>query len=183
MSQNPIAATPTAVYTPGAFVWHELQSKDVAKSAAFYTALLGWTVKAVDMGTMTYHLLPIGDKQIGGMLPVQAASMPSFWTGDVPVPDVDWAAATATAAGGQIAAGPLGIPNVSRFAISIDPQGAVIALFKSAHGDPATGRPEVGEFCWNNLDTTDVAAGDFGTFSVIQDPTGAVISLFQGNEG
>ena len=253
MSQNATAGTPTAVYTPGAFVWHELQTKDTAKAETFYTALFGWTIKAVDMGNMMYHLIHLGDKQIGGMMTVQDEKLPSFWTGYVSVPDVDQAAASATAAGGQIVAGPMDIPNVGRFAISVDSLGAVVALFKSVHGDPLTDRPESGEFCWDHLNTTDAAAstayyekvvgwqkaegdvfkygdlmeasfgaapegvppswvthivipdlaaatqkaaglgatilmsdvpaGEFGRFSVIQDPTGGVFALFQGNEG
>jgi predicted enzyme related to lactoylglutathione lyase len=161
MSQNATAGTPTAVYTPGAFVWHELQTKDVAKATQFYTDLLGWTVKSADMGGgRIYHLIHVGDKQIGGMCLPQSEGTPSFWAGYVSVTDVDKAAATAKAAGGQIVAGPMDVPTVGRMAVSIDPQGAVVNLFKSVHGDPDTsGMPAVGEFCWDSLNTTDVAGG------------------------
>jgi predicted enzyme related to lactoylglutathione lyase len=159
-NQAAAGTTATCTYTPGAFVWHELQTKDVAKAATFYTELLGWTVKAVEMGGgMTYHLIHVGEKQIGGMWQSDAVPPLSYWGGYVSVPDVDKAAATAAAEGGRIVAGPADIPNVGRFAACIDPQGAALSLFKSSHGDPdTTGAPAPGEFCWDNLGTTDVAA-------------------------
>lgn len=159
MSEVATAATPTAVYTPGAFVWHELQTKDVAKAATFYETLLGWTIKPVEMaGGMTYHLVYVGDKQIGGIFDAMADGVPTAWTGYVSVPDVDAAADRAKAAGGQVVAGPADIPNVGRFALAVDPQGAAISLFKSAHHDPDTAAPAYGEFCWDHLNATDANA-------------------------
>ena len=60
------------------------------------------------------------------------------------------------AKGGQVFMEPTDIPKVGRFAVVADPTGGVTAPFKGATGDQAVARPEVGEFCWETLNTTDV---------------------------
>ena len=55
--------------------------------------------------------------------------------------------------------GPMDIPNVGRFVMITDPQGATVALFKDHKGDaPLAGPPPVGTFCWESLNTTDKSA-------------------------
>ena len=163
MSETHTLAATTAeicVHTPGVFVWHELATKDPVKAQKFYGDLLGWTIKTVEMPGMEYHLIHVGDKQIGGMREEQNDAIPPHWLSYVSVPDVDAAAATAKTAGGQVMAGPMDIPNIGRFAVVIDPQGAAVALYKDAKGDPdTTGEPALGEFVWDQLNTTDIAAG------------------------
>jgi predicted enzyme related to lactoylglutathione lyase len=50
---------------------------------------------------------------------------------------------------------PSDVPGVGRRARIADPQGAELALFKSATGDPADAPPTPGPwFCWNELHTS-----------------------------
>jgi predicted enzyme related to lactoylglutathione lyase len=151
-------ATVTGTHTPGAFVWHELRTKDVAQAKAFYTGLFGWTYQqAKSLPGVEYHLIQLGDKQIGGVFNATGHEMPSHWGGLISVPDVDQAAEATTAAGGEICAPPQDIPGVGRFVMIFDPQGVSVGLYKTLHGDPDTSKPLEGEFCWDQLNTTDMA--------------------------
>ena len=80
----------------------------------------------------------------------------------VEVEDVDATAKKAVKLGGKIIVEPKAIPNVGRFAVLQDPQGAAIAIHHSDQGMAPNGEPEVGQFSWNELATTDhKAAFDF----------------------
>src|SRR5687768_3519165 len=94
------------VWHPGRFVWHELFTPDVAKSKQFYQGLFGWTVDELPMGPMKYNMLKIGDRGIGGLMPLSMlgrAGVPPFWLGYVSVPSVDEAAKAAGSNGGLVA--------------------------------------------------------------------------------
>lgn len=154
--------TATITYTLGRFVWHELYTKDVEASKKFYGGLFGWTTEDVPMGPdWSYTIWKRGDKQVGGMmdianLPGGGEHVPPHWASYVSVADVDQAAERATALGGKVQGSCMDIPNVGRFAVLEDPQGAYIYLFRSATGDPADGMPENWEFVWETLMTSDV---------------------------
>lgn len=147
-------STPT--WHPGRFVWREMMTPDLDKTTAFYTELFGWTTRDVDMGPMgVYRLFSAGETQIAGS--VQMPNGPYGWMQYVSVPDVDATAASFAANGGAVVRPADDIPNIGRFAICTDPQGAGICLFKDLSGDKPPGRPNVGEFCWESLATTDKA--------------------------
>src|SRR6202021_2319766 len=116
------------------FVWYELMSSDVAAAKAFYANVVGWSTQDMAMPGMTYTLLQIGDTQVGGMmtLPKEAsdAGMKPCWTSYIAVEDVDAALPTLKAWAGRVCGAPAAIPNVGRFAVVADPQGAGFNLFK-----------------------------------------------------
>lgn len=147
-----------ADFTTGHFVWRELMTTDVEAAKRFYGELFGWRFEVSKMPGMDYTLVYAGDRQIAGMM-ARPKDMPAppHWLSYVSVADVDAAVATATAKGGQVHMPPTDIPNVGRFAVVADPTGGVTAAFRSAHGDQPTGEPKKGEFCWETLNTTDVA--------------------------
>jgi predicted enzyme related to lactoylglutathione lyase len=80
------------------------------------------------------------------------------WIAHVQVEDVDATAARAKALGGRIFKEPTDIPTVGRFAVIADPQGAAIAIFTPAAEMTPHDVTKEGEFCWNELVTTDAAA-------------------------
>ena len=149
-------STPT--WRPGTVVWRELMTADLAKSTAFYTALFGWTTNDVDMGPAgIYRMLVANGVAVAGAFAMKG--VPPMWTQYVSVDDVDKTAAAITAAGGKVVRAPADIPNVGRFAMCVDPQGAAFCPFKSIEGDmPPTATPGLGTFCWDSLATTDQAA-------------------------
>lgn len=112
---------------PGTFCWNELQARDVDAARKFYSALFGWRMKE----SPEYTELAAGDQAIGGILPSQAPpEVPSHWMPYFAVEDCDASAAKAQSLGGAIYVPPTDVPNVGRFAVVADPQGAVFAIIR-----------------------------------------------------
>lgn len=112
----------------GAFSWCELMTTDVDAAKAFYTKLFGWEMEDMQMPGMTYTVVKAGGKGIGGIMPIpeNAQGMAPMWGAYVTVTDVDSTARTAEQLGGKILMPPTDIPNVGRFCVIQDPQGALI---------------------------------------------------------
>jgi len=115
--------------TVGAVSWTELSTPDPAAAQAFYGALFGWRFEPMAMPDGQYHVIKLGaEDAIGGIMatPPEAKGMPPMWGSYVTVADCDATAAKCTALGGKVCVGPMDIPNVGRFAMLQDPQGATI---------------------------------------------------------
>ena len=114
----------------GAFSWCELMTTNPGAAKEFYSKLFGWTTEDMSMVPgMTYTVVKAGGSAIGGIMsmPPQAQDMPPHWGSYVTVDDVDATARTAAQFGGKMLMGPQDIPNVGRFCVIQDPQGAVIS--------------------------------------------------------
>lgn len=146
----------------GKFVWHDLMTTDLEKAVAYYTDLFGWTINEVEMeGFGKYKMIHAAGEDHGGIVPLDAAAgHPSHWICYVTVDDVDAAAAKAVELGGQNPVPAMDIPNVGRFAVIIDPQGAMISPYKPTEwrgeGYEGPGRP--GTFVWHELLAVDPEA-------------------------
>src|SRR6185503_14115152 len=70
----------------------------------------------------------------------------------------DAAVTRAKALGGRALVEPMDIPNVGRFAVLADPQGAAFAVFKSSGEDSGAPEDAPGQFSWAELNTTDYQA-------------------------
>lgn len=116
--------------THGAFSWSELMTSDPGAAVEFYGKLFGWNVEAMDMPDGKYHVVKAGETAVGGIMapPKDAGPMPPCWGCYVTVDDVDRTAKDAVAFGGKLLAGPMDIPQVGRFAVIQDPQGAVLSI-------------------------------------------------------
>jgi predicted enzyme related to lactoylglutathione lyase len=76
-----------------------------------------------------------GQQAGAGMLKMpdnMPAGVPSYWMPYFQVADCDASTAKTKELGGGLMVGPNDIPNVGRFAILQDPQGAMFAVFKFA---------------------------------------------------
>jgi|HubBroStandDraft_6_1064221.scaffolds.fasta_scaffold301795_1 predicted enzyme related to lactoylglutathione lyase len=147
--------------TTGRFVWHELHTNDRAKGVKFYGTLMGWEIKDVAMGPgEPYGLCMLGGKDHAGIMKSMApANVPPHWLPYIAVDNVDAAAAKVKDLGGKIMGPPMDIPDVGRFAVVADPQGATFAVYtdsKPYREEPE--RPPVGAFCWEELMSSDPAA-------------------------
>jgi uncharacterized protein len=169
----------------GTFIWHENNSTDPSKAKSFYTELLGWDTEAWP-GEMEYTIIKVGDKGHGGLSAVQGGA-PSHWMGNVFVEDVDEVARRTEAAGGKILYGPDDIPEVGRFALISDPQGATVSAFAPRpQGDGGLGE---GVFVWDELHTSDPAAAKSFYGEVIgwtardEDMGGFTYTIFQNRSG
>lgn len=116
----------------GSLGWNELATPDPDGAKAFYTGLFGWTADTQDMGTMHYTVFSGTEGMVGGMyqLTEQMQGMPPSWLPYFSVDDADAAAEKARALGAQVHVQPSDIPNVGRFSLLQDPQGAMFYVIK-----------------------------------------------------
>jgi Predicted enzyme related to lactoylglutathione lyase len=112
----------------GAFSWCELLTTDVAEAKRFYSKLFGWTLESAPMPGMEYTLVKYGGEQMGGIMtmPPGCEGMPPSWGIYVTVADVDATAKLTVEMGGKVLVPPQDIPQVGRFCVLQDPQGATI---------------------------------------------------------
>ena len=113
----------------GGFSWSELITKDVKAAKEFYTKLFGWETEDMSMPEgMTYTVIKVGGKGIGGIMktPKEAKNLPPMWVTYVTVDDVNQIVKDAKKLGAKVHVEPRDIPDVGRFAVLIDPQGAAI---------------------------------------------------------
>jgi len=116
----------------GAMCWDELMTPDTEAAGRFYKATLGWASEAVDMGGgSSYTIFKAGDKQVGGMMarPPRLKDVPPHWATYFAVASVDDSAKKVTTLGGKVFQPPTDIPNIGRFSVCQDAQGAVFSLF------------------------------------------------------
>lgn len=110
----------------GAFSWFELMTNNVESAKKFYSELLGWTMQDMPMENMTYTVAKVDSEDVGGIMPMppDSAEMPPTWGIYITVDDVDATASKAKELGGKIFIEPRDIPDVGRFCVIQDPQGA-----------------------------------------------------------
>jgi uncharacterized protein len=117
------------VNEPGAFIWDELLTSDLAKSKAFYSETFGWGFGGSD----EYAEAQVAGRTIAGVMPRRPdmpADVPDTWLVYFGSPDVDSDVEKATGMGANVVVGPTDIPEMGRFAVLTDPQGAAFAIFK-----------------------------------------------------
>jgi predicted enzyme related to lactoylglutathione lyase len=116
----------------GVFVWDELSSPDVEGSKRFYTEVFGWTAEDQDMGGgVTYTIFGKGETQVAGLMKqmAQAAGQPAEWHPYMGVDDVDATAQKAVGLGATELVPGTDIPGMGRFAMLLDPNGAMFGIF------------------------------------------------------
>ena len=142
------------------FVWHDLNTKDLAASQRFYGEIFNWRFDASDNGP--YVHITAGKDMIGGMRQMSANEpQPPSWLGYIGVDDVAAAVQKITASGGKVFMPATTMPNVGTFAVTADPSGGVFSPWKSARpGEDVEpeGPPALFTFAWDELVTTDPAA-------------------------
>jgi hypothetical protein len=134
-------------YQHGRFTWFECYSNDVVGSRVFYSELFGWIIEPMQLDDgSSYELIRNGSTGIGGLMPLMTERGPHpFWLSYLSVANVDQTAARVVSNGGATLREGFDIPGTGRIAIVADPQGAVLALFKGATGDP---QPAEGPGSW-----------------------------------
>ena len=148
-----------------AFFWYELMTEDVEASLAFYEAVVGWTSSPFANPTMTdpYVVLNAGESGVAGMMKtpqeVSAMGVHTAWRGYVHSEDTDATVERVRAAGGRVFREPGEIPQIGRFAVVSDPQGAVFLVMKPYGPDQPTPAPMTpGRIGWRELYTSDLDA-------------------------
>ena len=120
------------VNEPGALIWNELMTRDTVAANDFYTALFDWTSEASQIGSHLYTMFSNDGRPNGGMLKIEEnmGQVPPNWMPYFAVADIDASAALAVELGGNTIVPPTDIPEVGRFSVVADPQGAVFGIIK-----------------------------------------------------
>ena len=119
--------------TPGNWAWNELYTENPEKSVAFYQAIGGFDHEAMEMpGMGTYHQLKSDGKGRAGVLKSPMPGVPQSWLPYVQVASADQTVEKAKKLGASVMVPATDIPNVGRFAIFTDPQGAAIGILQPA---------------------------------------------------
>lgn len=112
----------------GLWLWNELHVPDPGAAVDFYGRVLGYQHRVFGPGgDEPYVILSRDGVDRGGVTSAGCREGPSHWLPYVHVKDVDRAAARARNAGGQVRMVE-DIPGVGRFAVIVEPAGAVLAL-------------------------------------------------------
>ncbi len=121
----------------GAFGWTELMTTDVEAAKRFYTGIFGWETEDYPMEGMVYTVLKIDGEPVGGIMatPPECQGMPPAWSTYVTVNDVDATARQVEQLGGKILRPPSDIPEIGRFCVVQDAQGAVICAITYVQRD------------------------------------------------
>jgi uncharacterized protein len=141
----------------GRFVWYELLTSDPQGAMAFYTDVVGWKTQAFD-STGAYTMWVGSQGPLGGvtLLPEAARTMGAspYWQANVEVANVDETVKKVVQLGGKVHHAEE-VPDVGRFAVIGDPQGAVIAVFTPSREMASHDVARPGEFSWHELYTSD----------------------------
>ncbi len=145
--------------TNGRFCWYDIATANPEQTVEFYTQLFGWTTRTQNMGDFDYTMFARGGNDFAGVMPIDTTKgQQPAWVSYVTVNDITAAANTAETHGGRFLMPITDIPNVGKFFTVQDPQGAVICPFQAASEMPEReGMPGVGEVCWTELGTSDLA--------------------------
>lgn len=122
---------------PGSACWFELMTRDAEQAKTFYSAVFGWDPKTSEMpgGAGSYtEFMPKGtDRHLIGMMQMGEGfplEVPPHWAIYFAVSDTDAIVEKTKQLGGQLFHGPDDIPNVGRFAVLADPQGAPFQVIR-----------------------------------------------------
>lgn len=118
---------------PGQICWNELLTPNAKKAMEFYGELFGWKTQSHEVGDATYHLLKMGDKDIGGMMQIpadEAAKIPPHWSTYIAVEDLEAKVKKAQSLGAKVIVPISSAGDYGRFAVLQDPTGAHISFWQ-----------------------------------------------------
>ncbi|MFT3698818.1 MAG: VOC family protein [Kofleriaceae bacterium] len=138
----------------GDIVWYELLSPDVDASIEFYTSVIGW--KADKFGP-DYTMFVSSQGPVGGVGKLPSIAPVPYWQSNIEVDNLDASVAKLQSLGGKVIHKEA-VETVGSFAVVMDPQGAVFALYQPATPTKLHDHQKHGEFRWNELYTSDNAA-------------------------
>ena len=114
----------------GTFTWSELMTDDTSAAGSFYSAVFGWRAEVTEMPNGPYTSFwadgNVEGNAAAGMMAKtpEMGSFPNYWGVYFAVDDVDATLGAVKDNGGQVLMQPMDVPEVGRFAVIQDPQGA-----------------------------------------------------------
>lgn len=149
------------------FVWYDLMIADVAAAETFYGKVVGWTFADSGAPGAPYAIINAGKIGVGGMMAFRAEddkAIPPFWSGYIYVADVDAKIKEIEKRGGKLFKGPIDVPGMVRFAIMLDPHGAMFNIMTPLSDAAQEKVPPdtIGHIGWKELHADDLnEAWDF----------------------
>ncbi|WP_330334357.1 VOC family protein [Streptomyces sp. NBC_00536] len=107
--------------------WIDLGTPDTETTAAFYTALFGWTVAPPDPNG--YRLCTLRGQLVAALGPAEDPGAP-YWTINVTVSDIQATATRFTSLGARIIVAPNQVGTLGHAAVALDPVGAPLSLWQ-----------------------------------------------------
>ena len=141
----------------GQFVWYELLTPDTDAAKTFYSSVAGWGTQPFDKD---YTMWTTAGAPFAGLYrlgpEMRQQGVPPNWMAYVESSNVDETVRLATSLGAAVTVPASDIPNVGRFAVLRDPQGATFGVYKASGPSRSwDGTPVLGRFSWHELMTTD----------------------------
>ena len=118
----------------GTFCWNELMTTDPKAAKDFYGKLFGWKYEDNSTECMTYSMVNLGDKAIGGMFEMSSdhkGKMPPHWMTYIAVDNLEVTVKKAQELGATVLVEPKSAGESGRLAVLTDPTGAHIALWQA----------------------------------------------------
>jgi len=117
---------------PNSLCWSELATRNREDSKTFYQQVFNWQFDDKDMMGITYTELKSGKHQEGGMLEMtqEWGDTPPHWMNYFAVDNCDAACEKAESLGATICVPTTDIPDVGRFSVISDPQGATFSIIE-----------------------------------------------------
>ncbi len=123
------------VKEPNAFVWAELQARDVAAVTPFYQQVFGWDARSNPMGPgqPDYIKWKVQGEGVGGAMPMPPgvpAQVPAHWMPYFQVASIERSTEQVTELGGTVMVPLTDFPS-GRLAVVADPHGATFGLIEA----------------------------------------------------
>lgn len=141
----------------GRFVWHELMTSDVKSAVGYYRKVVGWKTEVWRQGS-DYLMWVASSGPMGGVAALPASDAAPYWLHYIATPDIQATVQDAEKLGGKVAVPVTAIANGGRYAVLTDPQGGRFGVYESHTAPPSPGMPQLGEFSWHELLTSDYQA-------------------------
>ncbi len=122
----------------GTLCWNELATKDAKAAEEFYCNVFGWTAKTEHMEMGAYTTFMNGEAMAGGLMQMteEWGDIPPHWMIYFTVKNTDAHCEKVKQLGGTVCVEPFDIPDIGRFAVVNDPQGAVFSIIDLIAPDP-----------------------------------------------
>lgn len=122
----------TVFNEPGAMDWMEVMTREPKRNRAFYAGLFGWRTEDYP-GMENYTVFQVDGMAHAGMMAMDGpefAHVPPHWAVYFRAKDADAFVAKAQSLGGTVIVPVTNVPNVGRFAVLQDPQGAYFSILQ-----------------------------------------------------
>ncbi len=126
---------------PNSMYWNELATDDPERAGVFYCGLLDWSAESGQVAREGYTRFTNAGTPRGGMTAIAPAwgPVPPSWLLYFAVSDCEGHVALAQSLGGAVRLPPTEAGGAGRFAMLVDPQGAVFAVIQPPAGPGAVG--------------------------------------------